>query len=375
MQKAIDIITRHAVVNYGSVLQALATEQFFRNLGYEAHTVDYIPEKESVRGRVKVFSENYTGNLFKRILYRVVKFPDEWCKERFFRRYRREMLHLTAPCHTLKDLQAHSFGEDVLCAGSDQLWGYMPDGEMDPAYFLDFGDAHNARFSYAASFGRTDFPETYYEKAVPLLRRFSFLTVREKSAEELLQAHAGLSAVTILDPTLMLDRESWLHMAEGKKPKKPYVIVYRLRQNRELDAYAKQYARQNGWRVVRISSSVYDWLGYGEKAILKTPREVLALFKNAAGVITDSFHATALSVIFNKPFVDFLPPKTQVRITDLLELLGLQDRIWREQKDPMDGVIDWERVNALLNEKRQQATAYITEQLKRTEAQRHENRM
>ena len=78
-EKKICIITRHAVVNYGSVLQALATEQFYRNLGYEARTVDYIPEKESVRGRVKVFSENYTGNLFKKILYRVVKFPDEWC--------------------------------------------------------------------------------------------------------------------------------------------------------------------------------------------------------------------------------------------------------------------------------------------------------
>lgn len=369
MQKIINIITRHAVVNYGSVLQALATEQFFRDLGYEAHTVDYIPTQDTVRGRVDVFSHNFTKNPLKRIAYRMLKFPDEWWKERYFRRYRREMLHLTAPCHTLTALQSRDFGDSILCAGSDQLWGYMPDGEMDPAYFLDFGEAHNARFSYAASFGRTDFPEVYYERAVPLLRRFSFLTVREKSAEELLRAHADLTAVTIPDPTLMLDRESWLHMAEGKIPKKPYVIVYRLRQNRELDAYAKRYARQHGCRVVRISSSVYDWLGYGKKAILKTPREVLALFENAAGVITDSFHATALSVIFNRPFVDFLPPKTQVRITDLLDMLGLQDRIWREQKDPMDGIIDWERVNALLAEKRQQATACITEELERMETQ------
>ncbi len=363
MQKIINIITRHAVVNYGSVLQALATEQFFRDLGYEAHTVDYIPTQDTVRGRVNVFSHNFTENPLKRIAYRMLKFPDEWWKERCFCRYRREMLHLTAPCHTLTTLQSRDFGDSILCAGSDQLWGYMPDGEMDPAYFLDFGDAHNARFSYAASFGRTDFPEAYYEKAVPLLRRFSFLTVREKSAEELLQAHAGLSAVTILDPTLMLDRESWLHMAKGKTPKKPYVIVYRLRQNRELDAYAKRYARQHGCRVVRISSSVYDWLGYGKKAILKTPMEVLALFGNAAGVITDSFHATALSVIFNRPFVDFLPPKTQVRITDLLDLLGLQDRIWRGEGDPMDAAIDWEEVNQVLEQKRQTATVMIKQKL------------
>lgn len=55
MQKAIDIITRHAVVNYGSVLQALATEQFLRNLGYEAHTVDYIPTQDTLLDRVRAF--------------------------------------------------------------------------------------------------------------------------------------------------------------------------------------------------------------------------------------------------------------------------------------------------------------------------------
>lgn len=63
------VMTRHAVVNYGSVLQAFATEQFFRSLGYDARTIDYISGKETVMGRVKVFSENYTKNPINRVLY------------------------------------------------------------------------------------------------------------------------------------------------------------------------------------------------------------------------------------------------------------------------------------------------------------------
>lgn len=363
------VMTRHAVVNYGSVLQAFATEQFFRSLGYDARTIDYISGKESVRGGVKVFSENYTKDPVKRILYRIVKFPDEWCKERFFHRYRRRMLHLTAPFHSLRELQQYDFGDGILCAGSDQLWGYMPDGAMDPAYFLDFGGEGSRRFSYASSFGRTDLPAAYFEKAAPLLRRFSFLTVRERSAEELLEKQADLSATTILDPTFMLEREEWFRIAKGKTPKRAYMIVYKLRKNKALDSYARQYAKQAGYRIVRVSTSIYDRLGYGKKAILKKPSEVLALFRDAAAVVTDSFHATALSVIFNKPFVDFLPPKTQARITDFLDLLNLNDRIWHEGQDPMDNRINWDRINEQLAQLRQEATDHIAQQLKRMEIQ------
>ena len=174
----IDIITRHAVVNYGSVLQSFATEKFFQSLGYETKVIDYISDKETVRGRVKVFSNNYTHNPLKKWIYRIVKFPDEWIKERRFRRFRLEILHLTPRFRSPEELQAHDFGDDLLCAGSDQVWGYMSDGSVDSAYFLDFGSPSNRYFSYSASFGRDDFPEAYYDSITPLLKKFSFITVR-----------------------------------------------------------------------------------------------------------------------------------------------------------------------------------------------------
>lgn len=366
----IRIITRHAVVNYGSVLQSFATEKFFQSLGYETEVIDYISDKETVRGRVKVFSNNYTKKPLKKWIYRIVKFPDEWIKERRFRRFRREMLHLTPRFRSLAELQAHDFGDDLLCAGSDQVWGYMSDGSVDPAYFLDFGGSGNRYFSYSASFGRDDFPGAYYDSITPLLKKFSFITVREKSGEDLLRAHASLPAVTILDPTLMLDRDTWLELADREIKPEPYILVYKLRKNKELDAYARALAKRKHCKILKISSSVYDFLGYGKKEILKDPRRVLSLFKNASAVVTDSFHATVFSIVFNRQFVDFLPPKTYKRITDFLQMLELENRIQRGEKDPMEKPIDWARINQFLANAREQATAYVKEQLKAMEEQK-----
>lgn len=291
-------------------------------------------------------------------------------QERRFRKFQHNMLCMTEKMRTVDDLRRHDFGTNFLCAGSDQLWGDISGHNVcDSAYFLDFRSKGNKCFSYAASFGRTDFPHDYYEKIVPMLRKFSFLTVREESAGKLLQIYANMPSVTILDPTLMLAREEWLKLANCTIKHSPYIIVYQLYEDVALNQYAEMLSKKMRCKIIRVSLSIYSFLKTGKSEILKSPYYVLSLFKNAEAVVTNSFHATALSVIFNRPFVDFLPPKTQVRITDLLDMLGLQDRIRQGREDPMDGVIEWGRVNAFLAEKRQQATAYITEQLKKMETQ------
>ena len=53
------------------------------------------------------------------------------------------------------------------------------------------------------------------------------------------------------------------------------------------------------------------------------PDVFLNLLHNAQVVITDSFHGTAFSIIYNKQFVPIVRKEADTRITDLLELLGL----------------------------------------------------
>ena len=41
------VITRHAISNYGSLLQAMATQQVIEDLGHSCEIIDYIREDES----------------------------------------------------------------------------------------------------------------------------------------------------------------------------------------------------------------------------------------------------------------------------------------------------------------------------------------
>ena len=43
----ISIITRHAITNYGSLLQAFATQTILQKLGYRSEIIDYIRDDES----------------------------------------------------------------------------------------------------------------------------------------------------------------------------------------------------------------------------------------------------------------------------------------------------------------------------------------
>ena len=138
-----------------------------------------------------------------------------------------------------------------------------------------------------------------------------------------------------------------------------------------MNKYVKELARKTGLKVIRISTSVYDCVKYGKQQVLKDPKKVLSLFRNAACVVTNSFHATVFSLIFNRRFVDFLPAKTHERITDLLGILGLSNRIVSEVSDDTLNraliPIDYTSANDILDAQREESLAYIQEQLAKLE--------
>ena len=43
----VNVITRHAPTNYGSLLQAIATQRVIMNLGHECRIINYIPKCQS----------------------------------------------------------------------------------------------------------------------------------------------------------------------------------------------------------------------------------------------------------------------------------------------------------------------------------------
>lgn len=364
--KSVHVITRHFIANYGSLLQSLASVKIFEELGYNAEIINYISKRENILGKTNTDSANFSKNPIKRVPFWLLKLPDEIVKTKRFNKLRKKYLKQTPLLTSMEQLKTYPFN-GYLCAGSDQLWGFMPNKAVDPAYFLEFADESKTCFAYSASFGRTDFDENYYQALNGYLKKFSFITVREQSGVELIKTHTPYSAEHVLDPTLTVSREFWLDFANKPIKSKPYLLIYHLRRNKCLERYAKRLAKQNGWKIIRISTSIYDVFKQGKCKLLKDPETMLSCFKNAQCVVTDSFHATVFSLLFNKPFINVLPATTHERITDLLKLVGLENRALVSGDNlPLDLAtepIDYTKINAVLETERNRSLELLKNHL------------
>lgn len=370
------VLTCHSVANYGSILQAMATSQILSSWGYKNYIIDYVAKERSAYQKMKSGAEDRKLKGIKKFLYLTLKCPSEFIKDKYFPKYKKKYLPLTKTYKSLEELKQEDFGDAYLCAGSDQIWGYKLFSKVDPAYFLEFGSNRNKYFSFSASFGRTDFDEEYYHSLDKFLEKFSFITVREQSGVSLVERYTSYKAEHVLDPTLMVAREFWHTFANKKIKEKPFILLYQLRWNKEIDQYVKELAKRKGLKIIRVSTFLYDYAKFGKKKILKSPDYVLSLFREARYVVTDSFHATVFSLVFNRKFIDFLPKTTHERISDLLKVVNLSDRMAScTEKDfgIIDKEIDWNMVNTVLQDKRKESCKIIKNNLDMLESRFDEN--
>ena len=183
---------------------------------------------------------------------------------------------------------------------------------------------------------------------------FSSISVREKSAVEIIK-NMGLGEVSqVLDPTLLITSDEWSEYIDSEIRGK-YVLVYQLHKNKLLDRYAIEFAKKADLPLLRISPSIHQINRGGKFVYLPDVGKFLSYIKNAEYMITDSFHGTAFAINFNTQFVDILPGKTKTRNQSILELTGLTDRILTNADDFgfIDKKIDFTRVNTILKKERE----------------------
>ena len=161
----------------------------------------------------------------------------------------------------------------------------------------------------------------------------------------------------VLDPTLLLKKEQWENLIHKSTEKEKYVLVYQLHDNKQFDKYAKRFAKSKNLKLIRVSPSFHNFFKSGKLKWLPTPTEFLTYFYNAEYILTDSFHATVFSLIFNKKFIDILPGETSTRIINMLELAGIKNRILKDYNDfkSIDEPIDYKIVNDRLDKKREES--------------------
>lgn len=351
----IKVITRHAPSNYGSLLQAIATQTIIERLGHECEIIDYIRDDEQgMRGTMTALREKreWNNNPFKKMVYLLLRYPEEKLAEVKFSRMRERHLRLTQHCGNYEGLK--HLDADVFMTGSDQVWGPLLNGNFDKSYFLSFVK-DRPKISFAASFGRTDFTDSIATEYQRLLSEYSFITVREDTAVKILKKWGIQCWGQVLDPTLILSEAEWSKFLRLVKTPKQYVLVYQIHNDKKLGDYARRLAEYTNLPLLRISPFLHQLSREGKLKLLPSIGEFLYYIKNCTYFVTDSFHGTAFALNFNKQFMEILPnTSTGSRNLSILRLTSLENRIVSNFDDfsLAQDRINYENVNSVLQEQR-----------------------
>ena len=245
-------------------------------------------------------------------------------------------MHYTE-CKSMEELPELNQKYDAFVCGSDVIWNFSYTF-ADECYFLNF--ANQYKFSYAASFGKADIhyefetvrlsenPENVYKRNINTLDSVS---VREKEAVAIAQHFTSKEVVQVCDPVLLLTKSEWSSICQKtKKINKPYIFAYNTSDKPIFTWFLDKIKSDTGLRVIHVTWEVSDAIKEGA-FMFPPPQEWLALLKDAEYVVTNSFHATAFATVFQKKFYtvmqDGREARTNIRIYDFLENLGLVDRI------------------------------------------------
>lgn len=243
---------------------------------------------------------------------------------------------------------------DAFSVGSDQYWNYRLD-YFGNFRFLDFANTTKRILSCCTSFGHDElfYPKDKLEEIKFLLKRFNTITVRENSAAELIKKFFGIDSIVLTDPTLLLEPDDFIGLTKKSNlelENNKYILVYLLDPNEEKKQKIAALSRSFNMPV----KTLVDIQGYKGKAEymkefnvvgeeigrLPSVYDFVNCFKNAAYVVTDSFHGTCFSIIFNKSFCTFANFRRGGIRFELFNKIGCGRRIQYDYDFNIQSILD-----------------------------------
>lgn len=325
----IKTITCHDVYNAGASLQAYALAKYLKDLGHAVEIIDYKPDYLQHYRLTGIANPKYNKPVLRE-LYNVLKFPGRLHakmgkRKRSFDCFTEEYLPVTTRTyHSNEELKTKLPTADIYLAGSDQIWNPVFQNGKDPAFYLDFAPQNAVKASYAASFAVKNIDNAWKSQIKDWLSNLDYISVRESSGVEIIHELGIDKVVHVADPVFLLDRKEWDKLAEPIYNRKPFIFLYDFDNNKQLGKSVRNLARKNGWKVYSYLRNPYCDRCFSQVG----PREFLSLVRDAELVVSNSFHATAFSLIFEKPFwVLERKERINTRMRDLLNLLGLKERL------------------------------------------------
>lgn len=382
--KKVLILTQPLRTNYGGLLQAYALQKVVKDLGFEVFTDNpFFLGSLSLKKRLKDFAARFVYGLmrgdkkYKPLFKRRLKRADfEYAAQNLLPFIEKRINTIDFFEGRVQPLSSNIEKFDYYICGSDQVWRRRY-GDVK-RYFFDFlQSTDKKRFSYSASFGLDNINEYSNQEKQDcrnLIKFFTSVSVREKDAVKIVEDEFSFPAVQTLDPTLLLENTDYRNLINQSyvdKTEDSYLFVYILDKTEEKKELIDIVSRRLNLKVKDIMPKV-DWKTSrsDKQSIFPAVEEWLNCFDKASFVLTDSFHGTVFSIIFNKPFLSVgNKDRGLTRFTSLLSLFGLEDRLIFSKKD-LTGVllhnifkIDYSKINEARAELKEQSIKFLKQNL------------
>lgn len=372
--------------NYGSMLQAFATQTFLDANCIPNETFNISVLSDFSKGKRKYYKTQLFHLSFYKAKMGMIKLlvrkriskklkRNFQLRDKAFQEFQDKYFYLTKAFRSYGEL--HDFckeNADNVVVGSDQLW--LPVNVVADYYTLNFVPDEVNKIAYATSFGVSSVPKNLREKYKNFLQRLNHISVREESGKKLVEDLTSSKCSVVCDPTLLLTKTEWEKIIDEKPIiEEKYIFCYFLGKAKEHRKFAERLKSLTGCKIISINHCD-EYVKYSENFADETPYRVgpaewLNMVAHAEYVCTDSFHGSVFSLIFNKMFFPFrrftkkTAFSTNSRLDTLMNVAGLNGRIFsgeetgKEISELIEQKIDYIKVNQALDEYRKKSATFL----------------
>lgn len=367
--------------NYGSLLQTYALQKYLISKKLQNEIILY-KEKNVFRKLFRFTNFSYLVSKIK-IIYRkyyLKLFYHEISKNLEIRAnkfdvFKNTRLNFSKPIKGRRKLKVQIANYSSVVLGSDQV--LHPANLLMNYFTLSFVPDNIMKIAYAPSFGVSNIPLFQIKRTIAYLRKFKSLSVREESGKKIVKKLTGKDVPLVCDPTLLLEFKYWQQL-RGEVPiiTEKYIFCYFLGKNRKHREFANKVKENTGYKIITLTHLIefvkIDINFSDAQPFDVGPSEFINLISNAEYILTDSFHGSIFSILFNKDFFVFKrfsdgkSDSTNSRIDSLLNSLGLKDRNLNQFEDVTSCLklkINYKIVNEKLDEFRKFSENYLHESL------------
>ena len=333
----IKVYTLYKSLNFGAYLQAFALQHILKENGYSPSFIEVNPfsnkeiKKYIIRKDIRKIFINY-------LQYK--KFKSCW-------------KHVKINNNDVEYAKA-------CVVGSDEIWNIKNKSFFHAPEYFGYNINNNNIISYAPSCNLTTSKDLISFDASIKFEKFSKISVRDNHTFYLVKEISGVAPTIVLDPTLLI--KDFKNFESNIYVNHKYILIYGYKFAKHEIEKILNFAKKMNYKLYSIGMPQM-WC---DRQITATPFEFLSFVKNADYIITETFHGTIFSIIYNKNFVSFVNGKS--KLEDLLLKFNLMERDennTNEIKIILKKKINYKEVNKILEKEREKSIKWLIDAIEK----------